>query len=254
MSLLPPEDPDPLLAYSTEPGGTAAKTVDPLLTRVEQLARELEESKHQNATLTSEMATLVGAVADIRKQMARPSEKRRTHAVPAIVGLLVGVSLGVLGWMYLSNEDVSIASPTPVSAQVLTPAPPSDTQGLAPNVVQTDSLDKIAQEPKVERKRDDRGLAPTVARTNSQDKGDSRGQPPSVKYVGTLSIDAEPGGEVFLNREPAGHTPLRLTNLRAGSHLIWIEREGYRRFTRVVQVPADRVSRLSAELEPIGPR
>jgi len=59
---------------------------------------------------------------------------------------------------------------------------------------------------------------------------------------------------VFLDRQSAGPTPLRLTNLRAGSHLIWIERDGYRRFTRVVQVPSDRVTRLSAELEPIPVR
>jgi hypothetical protein len=47
---------------------------------------------------------------------------------------------------------------------------------------------------------------------------------------------------------------LRLTNLRAGSHLIWVERDGYRRFTRVVPVPADRVTRLFADLEPIAAR
>lgn len=74
------------------------------------------------------------------------------------------------------------------------------------------------------------------------------------RYVGTLSIDADPGGDVFVDRQSAGHTPLRLTNLRAGSHLIWIERDGFRRFTRVVQVPADRITRLSAELEPIASR
>jgi hypothetical protein len=43
-------------------------------------------------------------------------------------------------------------------------------------------------------------------------------------------------------------------NLKAGSHLVWIERDGYRRFTRVVQVPADRVSRLWADLEPLATR
>jgi len=59
---------------------------------------------------------------------------------------------------------------------------------------------------------------------------------------------------VFLNRQSAGHTPLRLTNLRAGSHLIWIQREGFKRWTGVVQVPADRVSRLSAALEPLPGR
>jgi len=70
-------------------------------------------------------------------------------------------------------------------------------------------------------------------------------------YVGTLSIDASPAGEVFVNRQSAGRTPLRLDKLRAGSHLIWIEREGYRRWTRVVAVAANRVSRVSATLDPI---
>jgi hypothetical protein len=63
-----------------------------------------------------------------------------------------------------------------------------------------------------------------------------------------------PVGEVFINRQPAGRTPLRLQNLRAGSHLVWIERDGYRRWTRAVQVPADRVTNLSADLEPIAAR
>ena len=76
-----------------------------------------------------------------------------------------------------------------------------------------------------------------------------------VKYVGSLSIDSQPGdGEVFVNRESAGRTPLRLNDLKAGSHLIWVERAGYRRWTRVVQVPADRVTRLFADLEPTESR
>jgi hypothetical protein len=73
-----------------------------------------------------------------------------------------------------------------------------------------------------------------------------------VNFVGTLTIDAEPAGEVFVNRRSAGRTPLRLDNLPAGSHLIWIEREGYRRWTRVVAVVADRVSRISASLDPLS--
>jgi hypothetical protein len=75
--------------------------------------------------------------------------------------------------------------------------------------------------------------------------------PSPVEFVGTLSIDAAPGGQVFIDREAAGQTPLRVQNLKAGSHLVWIEREGYRRFTRVVEVPANRVSRVWADLQPI---
>jgi hypothetical protein len=76
--------------------------------------------------------------------------------------------------------------------------------------------------------------------------------PRVVSYVGTLTIDAEPAGDVFVNRKRVGRTPMRLEDLRAGSHLIWIEREGYRRWTRVVAVAADRISRVSVSLEPLS--
>ena len=259
MSLSTPEDPDPLLAFPTEPGGTAAKPPDSLLTRVANLERALEESKSQAAAMRSELATLVRTVSDIRRQSSRPiaassaakpvASASRSGVAAAIAGLIIGASVGVFGWIYLSgNADLTIAAP-PVAA--------IDTRGLAPTVVEANSVDKIDHGSTVDGPRDVQGLAPTVVRTNSVDKRDSRGQPPNVPnvtYVGTLSIDSDPGGDVFLNRKSAGHTPLRLTNLRAGSHLIWVERDGYRRWTRVVHVPADRVTRLSAELEPIAAR
>jgi hypothetical protein len=69
--------------------------------------------------------------------------------------------------------------------------------------------------------------------------------------VGTLSIDAAPAGEVFINHQASESTPVRAENLRAGSHLIWIERDGYRRWTSVVSVAADRVTRVSAQLAPL---
>jgi hypothetical protein len=69
------------------------------------------------------------------------------------------------------------------------------------------------------------------------------------QYVGSLTIDSDPSGDAFVNRRRVGRTPVTVEDLRAGSHLIWIERDGYRRFTRVVAVPANRVSRVSIELE-----
>lgn len=41
-----------------------------------------------------------------------------------------------------------------------------------------------------------------------------------VTYLGTLSIDSAPAGEVFINPQSVGKTPVRAENLRAGSHLI----------------------------------
>jgi hypothetical protein len=258
-----------------------------LVTRIERLERALDESKSQVAALKADVATLVRALADNRKQSSRPtlvpSNVSRWRIMPGIApkiaGLVLGAALGLGGWMYLSSDtDASIAVPATVAAAE------SDTQGLAPNVASAAESDDRGLAPNVTPpKSDTRGLAPNVALPESDTRGlapnvaspesdvrgqppnvaarrgrDVRGQPPNVaataKYVGTLSIDANPDGEVFVNRKSAGRTPLRLTDLRAGSHLIWIERQGYRRWTRVVRVPADRVTLLSAELEPLAAR
>ena len=49
----------------------------------------------------------------------------------------------------------------------------------------------------------------------------------------------QPGATVFVNRQNVGIAPVRVTNLRAGAHLVWVESEGFRRWTRVVTVPAE---------------
>jgi hypothetical protein len=255
------EDPDPLLAFANEPGGVPpaappsdpstqpvaatedaprplrAPSVDPLAARVDRLERALEDSKKQVSTLKSEVATLVRALGDIKKPVNRPdaTPPRATRSdirtVAAAVGIVIGLGFGILTWVYLTTDaDSTIAAPAPVSTQGLVADPPPAVRGP------TGSEGRKTSAP----------IAPAAL------KAPKASEPPL--YVGTLSIDSSPGGEVFLDRQKAGITPLRLTNLRAGSHLIWIERDGYRRFTRVVQVPSDRVTRLSAELEPIPVR
>jgi hypothetical protein len=258
------EDPDPLLAFANEPGGVPpaatpsdpatqpvaatedaprllrAPTVDPLIARVDRLERALEDSKKQVSILKSEVATLVRALGDIKKPMSRsdatPSRATRSdiRTVAAAVGIVIGLGFGILTWMYLTTDaDSTIAAPAPVSTQGLVADPPPAVRGPT-----------VSEGPKTS--------APIASAALKAPKAPQASGPPL--YVGTLSIDSSPGGKVFLDRQKAGITPLRLTNLRAGSHLIWIERDGYRRFTRVVQVPSDRVTRLSAELEPIPVR
>jgi hypothetical protein len=252
------DDSDPLLAFSTELGDVPpdasppdpatqpvaatedarrllrAPAVDPLIARVDRLERALEDSKKQVSILKSEVATLVRALGDIKKPMSRPDARppRATRSgkrtVATAVGLVIGLGFGTLTWVYLTaGADTPIAAPAPVSTQGLVADPPPAFQGPT-----------LFEGPKTS--------APIALAALKA--------PQAPRYVGTLSIDASPGGEVFLDRQSAGITPLRLTNLRAGSHLIWIERDGYQRFTRVVQVPSDRVTRLYAELESIPVR
>ncbi|HEX6164635.1 MAG TPA: PEGA domain-containing protein [Vicinamibacterales bacterium] len=289
MSLRPLEEPDPLLAFSNETAGarSSAPPLEPglqpiaatedrssiqqppesdraLAARVERLEHALAESKSQAAALKSEVATLVRAVADIRRSPIRPSvvptkiasERFRPGTAPKIAGLIVGAALGIGGWMYLSSDtDATIAAPaSDVRGPAPDAAPAADSDApLAPSVVlAAETIDRgpAANEPPA------KSIAPVQAPkvTPARDDSDRSSNVTAARYVGTLSIDADPGGEVFVNRQSAGRTPLRLTDLRAGSHLIWVEREGYRRWTRVVQVPANRVTRLSADLEPLAPR
>jgi hypothetical protein len=169
-------------------------------------------------------------------------------------------------WTYLASEsDVTITAPVaaesaPAPAPVAEPAPVN----VAPTASETSNVSdaptlseapKLIVAPKPPALKAPALKASASARPESSElrRDGLQPQQPS-RYVGTLSIDADPGGEVFVDRQSAGHAPLRLANLRAGSHLIWIERDGYHRFTRVVQVIADRVTRLSAELEPIASR
>ena len=264
------EEPDPLLAFSTESATAPAVTpapepeaqpvaapVDPsrpptpsvpiesLVARLDRVERALEESKARVTSLKSEVATLVRAVGDIRTAGARPvpaatpivQGQRASFTASAIVGAVLGIAAAVFGWTYLSSDsDVSIAaSPPPQqTAQPLAVEPAPEPAPALIADVSRPSIVSIAHE------------APKAP--------DAPQAPQAPRYVGTLSIDADPGGDVFLDRQSAGRTPLRLTNLRAGSHLIWIERDGFRRFTRVVQVPADRVTRLFADLEPLASR
>jgi PEGA domain len=266
----PAEDSDPLLAFSTEPGAAPpvaspsdpatqpvaatedprrllrAPAIDPLIGRVDRLERALEDSKKQVSTLKSEVATLVRALSDIKKPTRlpaltfEPKTRSGSRGLAAVLGIVMGLGLGIAAWMYLSGgADSTIAASPPVASQGVVADHPPAVEGPT-----------ASEEPKTS--------APIALAAFAAPKAPQAPQAPkapqTARYVGTLAIDSSPAGEVFVDRQTAGRTPLRLTNLRAGSHLIWIERDGYRRFTRVVQVPSDRVTRLSADLEPIPAR
>jgi hypothetical protein len=72
----------------------------------------------------------------------------------------------------------------------------------------------------------------------------------SLEFRGTLAVKSEPAGAaVIVNGEYRGETPLQVPGLRAGSHVIWIEGQGYRKWTGGVLVPADKVTEISVKME-----
>jgi PEGA domain len=74
--------------------------------------------------------------------------------------------------------------------------------------------------------------------------------PRATEFVGTLSIRSTPDkAEVHIDRERVGETPLVLRRVRAGSHAIWIEHEGYQRWTAGVNVAADERTQVTVTLQ-----
>lgn len=275
-------EPDPLLAFfaeESEPStplkgeqaasaekpaelahpGEPAEAVDPrhevtedLRLRVQRAERLLERSLIEITTLKSDLATLVSAVEDIKRRQNRPGVPiappappgKRTSSWRAAVAAVVLLTFATLAWglVTIVSEDLP-EPPIEEAAPAGAPAPSVD---AAPPPAEIQNAAIVSVTPAtIARPRD------VVARGDPPPRVASRSRSPT-RYVGTLTIDSSPAGEVFVDRQSAGRTPLRLEKLRAGSHLIWIEREGYRRWTRVVAVAANRISRVSATLDPIS--
>jgi hypothetical protein len=69
--------------------------------------------------------------------------------------------------------------------------------------------------------------------------------------VGDLFVSSDPlAAAVFLDQQYVGETPLKLSGVRAGSHVVWIERARHVRFTNAVTVRADALTRLVRKLQP----
>ncbi len=69
------------------------------------------------------------------------------------------------------------------------------------------------------------------------------------EFKGSLVIDSVPqGATVLINQSRVGVTPLRLDDYPAGSYALWVQRDGYERWTMAVLVPANRVTQVTSKL------
>jgi hypothetical protein len=201
---------------------------------VGQLDESVERLTSEVASLKLELATLVSALREIQHQQSDAHEYRAAaprpvpkieppvRPSPAPAAVVVLLAAGLLSWQLIMGPRPERADASPKNAaatvhaaEATTPLPPIEVPATEPPVTPL--------------------VRPTI-------------------YKGTLAINADlPGATVFVNREPVGTAPVRIRNLKAGAHLVWVERDGYRRWTRVVTVPAEQVTRVSADLEPLDP-
>jgi len=70
------------------------------------------------------------------------------------------------------------------------------------------------------------------------------------RYTGTVNIESRPSGaKVYLDNKLVGTTPLSMSDVRAGEHVVRLEHDGYRRWTSMVRVVAAERNRVTASLE-----
>jgi len=241
--------------------------------RLELAERLLDRSVNEVVTLKSDLATLVAMVEEIRKRPSRRTDPlqllpgqsaARISGVQAMTAavVLAALATGAWGLMTFAPDEVSEspaaesepAKPVSVPPPLVDSGPPSPIQNVASvsTAASPPASAPPARPPARAASRLAGGAAASPPAPAPAARPPARAAPRPAGYVGTLTIDATPAGDVFLNRQRVGRTPVRLEKLRAGSHLIWIEREGYRRWTRVVAVTADRISRVTADLDPIS--
>jgi len=69
-------------------------------------------------------------------------------------------------------------------------------------------------------------------------------------FTGTITVDSRPrGARVLLDGRFIGTTPLTLSGVRAGSHTVRLEREGFTRWSSTVRVVGGQRARIAASLE-----
>jgi hypothetical protein len=254
------DDSDPLLLFANEPelaappkpvveipneiiaAGPPLELAE-LRGRAEAAERSLRETREEVAALKREMANLVA----VREELRRATRPRPPAPSPAptlapaqttaqwgplaAALMFILVVAGMMGWRWSNSPAPEVVAAQP-EVEAAGPPLPEKTSPFVPVAA----------------------TSPLPAQAASARPREPVETPLRTRYVGTLSVDAVPaGGEVFINRKSVGMTPARITGLRAGSHLVWIERDGYRLFTRVVTVPADKVTRVSVALEPENP-
>ena len=81
---------------------------------------------------------------------------------------------------------------------------------------------------------------PSVAPTRRAESG----------YVGSLFVESDPPSAVFINQAYVGETPIALSDLHAGSHVVWLQRDGYDRWSGAISVSAGHTTRLGPKLQP----
>ena len=155
--------------------------------------------------------------------------RARTLAAAAVVAAFAGA-----GFLYaLSHTSIQPAEQLPTlisrTLQATTPALAPDISPLEVRIWTAQATpEPPAAEPSAPHEIDSAAQATVI-----------KAPPPNVRFKGHLVVDSVPAGaRVLINQQPAGVTPLQLTDYPAGSYAVWVEHEGYERWTAGIRIQA----------------
>ena len=197
---------------------------------------------------------------------SRLGEPKRTigrlAVATGVIGLLALVVVGsglvarrarppvqAAGAQHKSEAHIATAASSPVlpSPAVDVPIPPAPAP-LATAAPTTPRVIPAATKSASRKATSSKAATQDRARRPQPAGGDPSASP---VFAGALAVQSNPaGGTVFLDRQRVGKTPLQLTGVTAGAHVIWIESPGHARWTTAVQVNTNKLVKVIATLEP----
>ena len=150
-----------------------------------------------------------------RGGMKIPAEKKKRSSIGMVVGAVVVVAAGVGGYFALGKKQASAPPGAPVAAPVETI--------------------RVATPPPASR----RATPPPAP-------------PPAAAARGSITINSEPPGTVFIDGRDVGSVPVIEEPVSVGRHTIRVERPGYKTKTETLDVPANNPVRRRYVLDPEG--
>jgi chaperonin cofactor prefoldin len=269
--------------------GQLERRVAQAAVRLEQAAKTKGQLEHELANIQKQLQALTGSarntVAMLAKQQREIHQVMSTSRSPTaaephasagatsrgaqktgqpvprwavVLGALAVLTLLALIVMRSRDQPIQIAR-TARAAQRESPssasALPSRTLGSATFAIPAHRpAGRIAMPPANQAASDARPTRGPVQtpRTTEPSRRTGSANDTAQEFTGVLVVASVPtGAAVFIDQKQVGTTPLELTRLRAASHVIRIEHAGYERWTTALLVPADKQTRVSANLQPV---
>ena len=199
------------------------------------------------AAPTTPLPSVRARTAPAVRPAAKPSSRAGLWVLLAVVAVGAG---GYVWWSGRSTAGTGDGEPSatnpPAAPPAANPAPAATPQSLSvttqtPNTTATVVAPPPSQPPAASDRR------VTTPRRESPRSPPARQAPPVVQpppqqapaeELGSLTIDSDPAGEVFIDGVDVGPTPLVNYALKPGTHQLRIEAPGFRTHSRTVQVSA----------------